>query len=298
MILSLAQFFVGSTMRLALGAIAATVLGLTACGGGFEEQTGSRIGPAPTSNEPTVLRLATSTSTADTGLMDHLLPEFESAHNVRVDVIAVGTGQALSLGLGGDVDVLLIHARKSELDFLEAGHAIRRDDVMYNSFVLLGPRSDPAGISGRNISAAFKGIRDTATPFVSRGDNSGTHKRELAFWQTAGGLTTWSGYVETGRGMGHTLMTANEMGAQVLCDRGTYLKFKDKIALVPLVEDDPALHNPYGVLVVNPQKHERINVAMAIRLADYLISDPVRNKIAAFRVDGEPLFHPHPRDTP
>ena len=283
-------------MRLVFGVVAATVLGLSACSGGSEEQAGSTTGPA--SGGSSVLRLATSTSTADTGLMDYLLPEFEAAHNVRVDVIAVGTGQALSLGTGGDVDVLLIHARKSELDFLKAGHAMRRDDVMYNSFVLLGPASDPVGISDRKAVAAFKEIRDTATPFVSRGDDSGTHKRELELWQNTGGLATWDRYVETGRGMGHTLMTANEMAAHVLCDRGTYLKFKNKITLVPLVKDDPALHNPYGVLVVNPQKHERINVSMAIRLADYLISDQVQNKIGSFRIEGEPLFYPHPRDTP
>ena len=285
-------------MRLVFGIAAAAVLGLSACSGGSEEQAGSTTGPEPTSGESSVLRLATSTSTADTGLMDYLLPEFEAAHNVRVDVIAVGTGQALSLGSGGDVDVLLIHARKSELNFLEAGHALRRDDVMYNSFVLLGPASDPADISDHKTVAAFKKIRDTATPFVSRGDDSGTHKRELGLWKIAGGLAAWDRYVETGRGMGHTLMTANEMAAHVLCDRGTYLKFKNKITLVPLVEDDPALHNPYGVLVVNPQKHERINVSMAIRLADYLISDQVQEKIASFRIEGEPLFYPHPRDTP
>ena len=245
-----------------------------------------------------VLRLATTTSTADTGLMDVLLPAFEATHNVRVDVIAVGTGQALKLGERGDVDVLLVHAPQSEQEFLEAGHAIRRDDVMYNSFLLLGPGTDPAGIRGRGIAAALDGIRRAGAGFVSRGDDSGTHRRELTLWKAAGGLDTWDGYLETGRGMGHTLVTANEIEAHVLCDRGTYLKLRDKISLVPLVEGDPVLHNPYGVLVVNPSKHHRINVALATKLADYLVSDPVQKKIAEFRIHGEPLFHPHPRDTP
>jgi len=230
--------------------------------------------------------------------MDVLLPAFEATHNVRVDVIAVGTGQALKLGERGDVDVLLVHAPQSEQEFLEAGHAIRRDDVMYNSFLLLGPGTDPAGIRGHGIAAALDGIRRAGAGFVSRGDDSGTHRRELALWKAAGGLDTWDGYLETGRGMGHTLVTANEIEAHVLCDRGTYLKLRDKISLVPLVEGDPVLHNPYGLLVVNPRKHHRINVGLATKLADYLVSDPVQKKIAAFRIHGEPLFHPHPRDTP
>ena len=245
-----------------------------------------------------MLRLATTSSTADTGLIEFLMPDFEAAHNIRVDVIAVGSGQALKLGERGDVDVLLVHAPHSELAFLESGHAIRRDDVMYNTFVLLGPATDPAGIRGQGIAGALKSIHKSKAQFVSRGDDSGTHKRELELWKIAGGLSDWDGYVETGRGMGQTLVTANEMEAHVLCDRGTYLKLRDKISLVLLVEGDPVLHNPYGVLVINPEKHDRINVEMAIRLADYLVSDIVQQKIASFRIHGEVLFHPHPRDTP
>jgi len=244
-----------------------------------------------------VLRLATTTSTADTGLLDHLLPEFEATHNARVDVIAVGTGQAMKLGERGEVDVLLVHARASEMEFLEAGHAIRRDDVMFNTFLLLGPNTDPASIRGRDVVAALKAIRRIGAKFVSRGDDSGTHKRELSFWKSGGGLKTWDGYFETGRGQGQSLMIASEMDAHALCDRGTYLKLRDKISLVPLVETDPQLHNPYGVLVINPKKHHRINKQLATRLAEYLISEPVQKRIAEFRVKGEPLFFPHRRDT-
>lgn len=287
----------GLVLAICLGLL----VGLSGCNNPSRQaEPGPESDPAEKTSGTTtrVLRLATTTSMADTGLIDHLLPDFESTHNVRVDVIAVGTGQALKLGERGDVDVLLVHARQSEQEFLEAGHAIRRDDVMYNTFLLLGPDTDPAGIRGRDIFLALKNIHRARALFVSRGDDSGTHRKELALWKTSGGLRTWDDYVETGRGMGHSLMTANEMEAHVLCDRGTYLKLRDKVSLVPLVENDPVLHNPYGVLVINPEKHEKINAELATKLADYLISDPVQKRIGSFRIQGEPLFFPHPRDTP
>ncbi len=274
-----------------------TLLGaISGCGSGSADQSPLSGSPLATGTR-SALRLATTTSTADTGLLDALLPDFESAHNVRVDVIAVGTGQALKLGQRGDVDVLLVHAAASEHEFLEAGHAIRRDDVMYNTFLLLGPTTDPAGIRGQSVGPSLAAICRARARFVSRGDDSGTHKRELALWESVGGLETWSHYVETGRGMGQTLITANQMQAHVLCDRGTYLKLRDKISLVPLVEGDVELHNPYGVLVINPEKHPMINVRLATELANYLVSDSVQQQIAAFRIQGEPLFHPHPRGT-
>lgn len=282
---------------LAIGLV--LLAGLTGCDKSTETaRPGAGSSVQTQHTRPSVLRLATTTSTADTGLLDHLLPEFETAHNARVDVIAVGTGQAMKLGERGEVDVLLVHAKASELKFLEAGHAIRRDDVMFNTFLLLGPKADPASIRGRDIVTAMKAIHRIGAKFVSRGDDSGTHKRELSFWESGGGLKTWDGYVETGRGQGQSLMIASEMDAHALCDRGTYLKLRDKISLVPLVETDPQLHNPYGVLVINPRKHHRINKQLATKLAEYLISGPVRQKIAQFRVEGEPLFFPHMRDTP
>ena len=279
----------------ALGPALVLLVGLTACGLSREERQSDSAAAAPSHSN--VLRLATTTSTADTGLLEFLLPDFEESHKVRVDVIAVGSGQALKLGEQGDVDVLLVHAPRSEQKFLEAGHAIRRDDVMYNSFLLLGPEADPARIRGQGIVEALKNIASSQEQFVSRGDDSGTHKRELELWKSAGGLAAWDNYVETGRGMGHTLVTANELAAHVLCDRGTYLKLRDKISLVPLVQGEPVLHNPYGVLVVNPDKHDRVNSELATRLADYLVSDPVQHKIASFRLHDEVLFHPHTRDT-
>lgn len=271
------------------------LVALSGCGLSQAETQADADSAAPRRSR--VLRLATTTSTADTGLMEFLLPDFEAAQNVRVDVIAVGSGQALKLGERGDVDVLLVHAPHSEREFLEAGHAIRRDDVMYNTYVLLGPEADPAKIRGQGIAEALKSIARSRSRFVSRGDDSGTHKRELELWRIAFGLPAWDGYVETGRGMGQTLVTANEMEAHVLCDRGTFLKLRDKISLVPLVEGDVELHNPYGVLVINPEKHPMINVRLAIELANYLVSDSVQQQIAAFRIHGEPLFHPHPRGT-
>jgi len=247
------------------------------------------------SNQPdsSVLRLATTTSTRDSGLLEQLLPRFEQAHGVRVDVIAVGTGQALELGRNGDVDVLMVHDREAELEFLSAGHATQRADVMYNRFVLLGPADDPAGVRGLAAGPALQSIAAQRSRFVSRGDNSGTHRRELAIWRDSGGRPEWDDYIEAGNSMAATLTVADQKEAYLLVDRGTLLKFADRISLVPLVTRGENLRNPYGVLTVNADKHPRINAPLAGRFLKFLVDPVTQRAIGEYRIDGKPLFHPH-----
>jgi len=239
-----------------------------------------------------VLRLAVTTSTRDSGLLEVLLPVFEQQQEVRVDVIAVGTGAALKLGAGGDVDVVLVHAREAEDDFMQAGHGVRREDVMYNTFQILGPPEDPAGIEEMEPVAALQRIAAAGERFVSRGDDSGTHKRELKLWHEGGGRPEWDGYLASGQGMGATLTMADQMNAYVLSDRGTYLKFQEKIRLVPLVASSPKLHNPYGILVVNPQQHPRVNAELAQAFVDFVISPDAQRLIRDHTIGGQRLFHP------
>jgi len=241
---------------------------------------------------PARLRLGTTTSTRDSGLLDALLPTFEREAGVRVDVIAVGTGEALKLGEAGDVDVVLVHARDAEDAFMAAGHGSRREDVMHNTFELLGPSADPARVRGLEVTAALSRIAASQAPFVSRGDDSGTHKKELALWRDAGGLTRWERYFETGQGMGQSLVVANEKHAYVLADRATYLAFKRKIDLRPLVAPSERLNNPYGVIVVNGRRHPGVDARRANALADFLVSPRGQRRIRDFRISGEPLFFP------
>ena len=242
---------------------------------------------------PKRLLLATTTSTRDSGLLDLLLPPFEKQHQVRVDVIASGTGKALKLGEMGDADVLFVHARQAEDDFMAAGHGIRREDVMSNTFELLGPPADPAGVRGLDAAAALQKIAAAGVPFISRGDDSGTHKRELQLWQANNeNLPDWPSYRESGQGMGATLTIADEKSAYVLTDRGTYLHFQDKIDLVPLAAQSDALENPYGIIVINPEKYPAIPSQLANAFADYLISTPAQQIIANYRLAGEALFTP------
>ncbi|MCA9940110.1 MAG: substrate-binding domain-containing protein [Anaerolineales bacterium] len=254
--------------------------------------------------DPQVLRLATTTSTDDSGLLGAILPAFESEYNARVDVVAVGTGQALALGEAGDADVLLVHARAREDKFLADGHGTARFDVMYNDFVLVGPADDPAGIQGETLAAAaLAHIAAAQAPFASRGDDSGTHIKEISLWMNAG-ITPdpnadW--YASLGQGMGATLTYANEVGAYTLTDRGTFLSQQANLPnLVVMVggtqiagNADPALLNPYGVLLVNPDKGG-INEALAKDFADWLTSVETQQIIADFGVDkfGQPLFYP------
>lgn len=239
-----------------------------------------------------VLRLATTTSTRDSGLLDVIHPTFEKEYGVRIDVIAVGTGQALKHGEAGDVDVVLVHARSAEEAFMQAGHGVRREDVMYNTFEIVGPPSDPAGIAGLDAVPALQKIAQGKHPFVSRGDKSGTHVKELELWEAAGGLSEWDGYSDGGQGMGETLIVADQMRAYTLSDRGTYLAFKDKVDLAPLTKTSEELKNPYGVIVVNPDKSDRIQHDLADAYADFLVSPATQKVISEFQIGGETLFYP------
>ncbi len=244
-----------------------------------------------------VLRLATTTSTRDSGLLDVLLPPFEAEHDCRVDVIAVGSGKALKLGEAGDVDVLITHARAAEEAFVAAGHGTGREAFMQNYFTIVGPPDDPAGIAGMNAAAALAKVVAAGQAFLSRGDQSGTHQREMALWAAVGGPPAASterrgGYLESGQGMGRTLLMADELRAYVLTDRGTYLRFKDKIELVPLLAASPELLNPYAAIRVDPAKHGRINAELSAALVEYLVSEGAQRRIESYRLAGEPLFEP------
>ena len=236
--------------------------------------------------------MAVTTSTRDSGLLDELLPVFERQSGIRVDVIAAGTGKALKLGAGGEVDVVLVHSRPEEDAFIAAGYGVRREDVMFNTFELLGPSADPAKVQGLPAVEALAAIAAAKQPLASRGDDSGTHKRELALWKQSGGRPDWDGYVESGQGMGRTLIMADQRQAYVLADRGTFLKLQSKLGLVPLAHQDETLRNPYGILVVNPDKDPRINVTGAHRLADFFVSRETQQRIRAYQVEGESLFYP------
>jgi tungstate transport system substrate-binding protein len=246
--------------------------------------------PAPQS-----IRLATTTSTYNSGLLDHLLPPFRERERIEVQVIAVGTGQALALGERGDADLLLVHARKREDAFVDAGHGVERRDIMWNDFIVVGPADDPAGVSGlRDAAEAFRRIRAKQARFVSRGDDSGTHIRERAIWEKTGQAAPHGTehYLEAGQGMGRCLTIAGEKRAYVLTDRGTFLAYRSRLELEVLVEDDPMLRNPYGAILVNPARHPHVKAAAARKLLDYLTSAEGQRKIGAFRVDGHVLFHP------
>ena len=265
---------------------------LAACGGSAPAD-GEDVGE---NQDGAALILATTTSTYDSGLLDAILPDFEEQSGVSVDVVAVGTGQALELGASGDADVLLVHARAREDAFMEAGHGTRREDVMYNDFVILGPAADPAGIRGQtNAAVALQMIAAAEAPFVSRGDDSGTHTKEKAIWSVAGLEPGGDWYLSAGQGMGAVLTMADELQAYTLSDRGTYLaRTLEGIELEVLVEGDPLLFNPYGVMAVNPEKGEHIQAALANQFIDWLIAEPTQAMIAEFGVEtfGDPLFTP------
>ena len=242
------------------------------------------------------LILATTTSTQDSGLLDYLLPGFEEETGAAVDVIAVGTGQALQIGMDGNADVLLVHARAREDEFMAAGDGTRREDVMYNDFVLVGPAADPAGVAGMtDAAAAMTKIAEAQAPFISRGDESGTHSKELSIWKKAGIEPAGDWYVAAGQGMGAVLTMANEQQAYTLSDRATYLaRTLEGTELEVLVEGDTALFNPYGVITVNPEKNPNINADLANQFVDWIISVPTQEQIAAFGADefGQSLFIP------
>jgi tungstate transport system substrate-binding protein len=253
----------------------------------------------PTRPPPERLVLATTTSTYDSGLLDDILGDFEEQYNATVEVIAVGTGQALKLGEDGNADILLVHARAREDKFMADGHGVRREDVMYNDFVIVGPANDPAGIKRKNGAAeAFSGLAQAPAKFVSRGDDSGTHTKEKAIWMEAGIAPSGEWYVSAGQGMGAVLTMADEQQAYTLSDRATYLARKGEgLELEILVEGDPILFNPYGVIAVDPAKNDQINHSLANAFIDWLISVPVQEKIGQFGKDkfGLPLFYPDSR---
>ncbi len=248
--------------------------------------------------EPPAITLASTTSTENSGLFDHLLPQFTAATGISVRVVAVGTGQALRIARNGDADVLLVHHRPSEEAFVAEGHGVARHDVMFNDFVLVGPRADPARLRGLDDAAgALARVAAAREPFASRGDDSGTHKKELGLWAAAGldpsaASGTW--YRETGSGMGATLNAATAMGAYALTDRATWLPFRNQGDLEVLVEGDERLFNPYGVILVNPKKHSHVHAREAQAFIDWLVSGAGQAAIAAYRPGGRQLFFPNP----
>ena len=237
------------------------------------------------------LRLAITASTENSGLIDILIPPFEKDSGIKVDLIAVGTGKAVSLGKNGDVDLIFVHARAREDAFVAEGFGINRRDVMFNDFVIVGPADDPAGIRELTDGArAFQLIRDRASDFLSRGDDSGTHIKEKALWSRSGSRPGAPWYKETGQSMGKVLIMADEMNGYTLTDRGTYLSMKDKLTLEILVEGDPQLFNPYGIIAINPARHDNINGEGATAFIDFITSTKGQDLINNFKIKGEQLF--------
>ena len=244
-----------------------------------------------------IVRLATTTSTANSGLLDFLLPKFEQKCGCKVHVISVGTGKAMKLAEDGNVDVVLVHARPSEDAFVAAGHGVDRRDVMYNDFVLIGPFNDAAKVKGeKDIVAAMKKIAASKSKFVSRGDDSGTDQMEKSYWKAAdikpeaNNQSRW--YFSAGQGMGEVLMMSGEMRAYTLTDRGTYISYRERIGLPILVEGDSRMFNPYGIIAVSPKKYPDVNHKGAMALIDWITSAEGQQLIGAFKVNGEQLFIP------
>jgi len=246
-----------------------------------------------------VIRVASTTSTENSGLFAHLLPRFTARTGIAVRVVAVGTGQALRLGQRGDADVLLVHDKAAELKFLADGHGIERRDVMYNDFVVVGPAADPAGIaSGKSVPAALRRIAERRAPFISRADESGTHQAELKLWKEARvepRKDSGQWYKEGGAGMGATLNIAAGMDAYTLSDRGTWLAFRNRQGLRLLLEGDPRLFNQYGVMLVNPARHPAVMQTDGRAFIRWITSSEGQHAIAEFKVNGEPLFFPNYR---
>ena len=244
--------------------------------------------------------VASTTSTQDSGLFEYLLPIFQQRTGIAVKVIAQGTGQALDTGRRGDADVVFVHAKSAEEKFLAEGQGVKRNPVMYNDFVLIGPKDDPAGIKGNDIAAALKSIKEKQAPFVSRGDRSGTHIAELALWNRDAGIDIdkdkggW--YKSIGQGMGAALNMASASNAYVLSDRGTWLSFKNKSDLQILVEGDKRLFNQYGVILVNPEKHPTVKKDLGQEFIDWLLSPEGQKAIANYKINGEQLFYPNADD--
>ena len=239
------------------------------------------------------LRLATTTSTDNSGLLAVLHPPFEKQYDVNVDVIAVGTGKALRLGENGDVDVVMLHAPATEINFVEKGYGIKRLPVMHNDFVILGPQNDSAELTrASSLKDALNRIVDSGQHFISRGDDSGTHKKEMSLWRSTGTHPQGKWYMSAGQGMGAVIQITNDKQAYTLSDRGTYLALKDKIGLVPVFEGDPELFNPYHVIIINPAKHPHVKAELAQKYVDFIRGEVGQKIIREFKKAGELLFKP------
>ena len=272
---------------------AVAMLLMAGCGNGQSAQKAEEQQPA----EPQgTIILATTTSTQDSGLLDYLLPEFKNDTGWEVNTIAVGTGKALQMGVDGEADVLLVHARASEDEFMANGDGTLRYDVMYNDFILVGPAADPAGVKECNnvIADSLAAIANSQSEFISRGDDSGTHKKERAIWKAAGIEPVGDWYISAGAGMGDVLKMADEKQAYTITDRATYLAMKDSLELEIVCEKDTDMLNPYGVITVNPEKNDQINAEGAKAFADWLVSERGQELIGQFGVEeyGMPLFTP------
>jgi len=263
---------------------------------------GAVIGmPIAHAQEEKSIVVSSTTSTQDSGLFGHILPLFKQKTGIDVKVVAQGTGQALDTGRRGDADVVFVHAKSAEEKFIAEGEGVKRFPVMYNDFVLIGPKSDPAGIKGmKDVAKAFQMIKEKQAPFISRGDRSGTHIAELALWNKDAGIDiekdkgAW--YKSIGQGMGAALNTASASNAYVLADRGTWLSFKNRGDLAILVEGDKRLFNQYGVILVNPAKHPNVKKDLGQQFIDWLISPEGQKAIADYKINGEQLFYPNASD--
>ncbi len=243
-------------------------------------------------NAEETLKLATTTSTYETGILDYLLGRFETENHCKVHILSMGTGKAIQLGKNGDVDVILVHARDAEDRFVEEGYGLDRRSVMYNDFIILGPHDDPAGIGGlKDSKEALRKIYDTRSVFVSRGDDSGTDKKEKHLWEKAGLNPAGVWYREAGQGMSATLRIADEKNAYILTDRATYLFSKERIRLKKLVEGDEDLFNPYGAIAVNPKRHPHVNYRLSGALIEYLTSPACQEMINRYKINGRQLFY-------
>ena len=255
--------------------------------------------PAALAQDKSIV-VASTTSTQDSGLFEYLLPLFKAKTGITVKVVAQGTGQALDTGRRGDADVVFVHAKSAEEKFLAEGQGVQRYPVMYNDFVLIGPKSDPAGIKGmKDVAKAFQTVKAKQAAFISRGDRSGTHIAELALWKDSGidiekEKGAW--YKSIGQGMGAALSTAGASNAYVLSDRGTWIHFKNKGDLAILVEGDKRMFNQYGVMLVNPAKHPNVKKELGQEFIDYLISPQGQKDIANYKINGEQLFYPNAND--
>jgi ABC-type tungstate transport system, permease component len=252
--------------------------------------------PVPTAQKPIIL--STTTSTENSGLLEAILPDFTSKTGIEVKVIAVGSGKAIQLGVDGEADVLLVHAKASEDQFVADGYGVERFDVMYNDFVLVGPKSDEAGIkaaAGKDVLKSFEMINQDKVKFVSRGDDSGTHKKELEYWKAINVEPSGDHYISAGKGMGDVLLMASEMQAYTLTDRATYLSMMDNLELEIIVEGDDVMFNQYGVIAVNPDKNNLVNNTGANAFIDWILSQETQELISKFGVEefGQSLFYPN-----